>query len=135
MDLDHALRSHVEWKVTFRMAMFEQGTVDADCVGRDDCCELGKWFHGEGRTRFEGVESFEACLARHQEFHAEAGRIARAINAARYDEAAELMRPNSRYTLTSSALGHALVAMCEEVGCESQEQHHAGPGRERAGAE
>jgi methyl-accepting chemotaxis protein len=119
MDLDHALRAHVEWKVQFRLAIFEQGTVDAACVGRDDCCELGTWFHGEGRARFAGVASFEACVARHQEFHAEAGRVARAINAARYAEATELMRPDSAYTVTSSALGHALVVMCEEVDCAS----------------
>lgn len=115
MDLDHALESHVAWKVHFRMAIFDQGTVDAACVGRVDCCDLGRWLQGEGQARWGGLEAFGDCVARHREFHAAAGRIARAINGGRLEEASRLMRPSEGFTLSSAALGHALVGLLGAV--------------------
>lgn len=115
MDLDHALEAHVAWKVHFRMAILEQGTVDADCIGREDCCDLGRWLHGEGRARLGGLAAFAACVERHRAFHDAAGRIARAINAGRLEEAARLLRPSGAFTLGSAGLGNALVGLLEAV--------------------
>jgi hypothetical protein len=115
MDLDHALEAHVVWKVRFRMAILEQGSLDADCVGREDCCELGRWLQGEGRERLGGLPAFAECEARHREFHTAAGRVARAINAGRLLEASRLMRPSEAFTLRSAALGHALAGLLHAV--------------------
>lgn len=115
MDLDHALESHVAWKVGFRMAILQQGTVDAACVGREDCCELGLWLLGEGRTLCGAMEAFGTCLAAHQDFHREAGRVARAINAGRLEEASRLMKPSETFTRSSAALGNAISQLLQSA--------------------
>lgn len=109
MDLDHALEAHVLWKVKFRMAMLEQGAVDAEAAGRVDGCDLGRWLQTEGRERLGGLGAFAECEARHRDFHAAAGRVARAINAGRIEEASRLLKPSEAFTLGSAALGRAIV--------------------------
>ncbi len=109
MDLDHALEAHVMWKVKFRMAMLEQGSVDAEAAGRADGCELGRWLLTEGRERLGRLGAFAECEARHRDFHAAAGRVARAINSGRLEEASRLMKPSEAFTLGSAALGRALA--------------------------
>ncbi|MFN8010191.1 MAG: CZB domain-containing protein [Holophagaceae bacterium] len=109
MDLDHALEAHVLWKVRFRMAMLDQGSVDAEAAGGVVACDLGRWLQAEGRERLGGLVAFSECEARHRDFHAAAGRVARAINAGRLEEASRLLKPTETFTLSSAALGRAIV--------------------------
>lgn len=120
MDLDQAIEIHVGWKVKFRMAIFQKEPLDSDCIGREDCCELGKWLHGEAKARFDKLETYVACMARHKAFHEEAGRIACAINAAQYDEATELMKSSGPFARASSAVGLAISDLRNEVDSDSR---------------
>ncbi len=115
MDLDHALECHVAWKVKFRMAILEMGTVDAASVGREDGCDLGRWLLGEGLERWGVLPDFATCLAEHRSFHVAAGRIGRAINAGRLEEASRLLKPSEAFTRSSAALGNALVGLLKAV--------------------
>jgi hypothetical protein len=119
MDLDEAIKLHIQWKVKLRMAIFQKEPLDSDCIGRDDCCELGEWLHGEAKAKFYKLEAYAACLARHKAFHEEAGRIARAINAARYDEATELMKSSGPFARASSAVGLAISDLRNEMAADS----------------
>jgi len=50
MDLTQAIEKHSEWKAKFRSAISKHETMDADTISKDNCCELGKWLHGESQA-------------------------------------------------------------------------------------
>ena len=116
MDLDHAIQKHAEWKLRFRSAIAKHETLDAAAIGRDDCCELGKWLHGDARRLFGSLESYSACVSRHAVFHSEAGRVAQAVNARKYDAAEAMMDGSSTYVTASTAVGVAIVRLKKEAG-------------------
>ena len=115
MDLDHAIEKHAEWKMRLRAAIMRHETVDLATVAADDRCELGKWLHGEGRRLFGSLGGFLPCVARHAEFHAQAGKIAQAINAGRYAEAELMLNGNSPYANASSTVGAAILRLKKET--------------------
>jgi len=119
LDLDKAVEQHVEWKVRFRMAIFQKEPLDAACIGKDDCCELGNWLHGEAKSRFSSLGTYDACVARHKAFHEEAGKIARAINAAQYAEATEMLKSSAAFSKASSEVGLAIMAFKKEAAMAS----------------
>ncbi len=115
MDLEQALINHIEWKVKFRMAIFQKEPLDAVCIGKDDCCELGLWLQGEGKAKFGTLETYAKCVTRHGTFHDEAGKIASAINATRYGEATEMLKSSAPFARASSAVGLAIMDFRKEA--------------------
>ena len=116
MDLAQAVGKHAEWKVKLRKAMATGEHLDVPTISADHCCELGKWLHGEGRVKFHSRPSFPVCVSRHATFHAEAGKVARAINAKQFAEAETALEAATGYAGASSALGVALMHLKKE--CE-----------------
>lgn len=116
MDLHQAIEKHAEWKIKFRQAITDKGTMDAETILKDDCCELGKWLHGEAKSRFNNLSSYMECLIKHATFHIEAGKVAETINAKKYAEAETMIGPASPYTAASSAVRHAILHLKHEAG-------------------
>jgi hypothetical protein len=81
MNLDNAAIAHAQWRAKFRAAIANAETMDSAAIGRDDCCELGKWIHGEAKIQLVTKPEFTALLEKHRAFHVEAGKVAKAINA------------------------------------------------------
>jgi methyl-accepting chemotaxis protein len=119
MDLEQAVKEHVEWKVKFRMAIFQKEPLDAACIEKDDCCTLGMWLHSGAKAKFGKLQTYAKCVARHKAFHDEAGKIAYAINAAQYDEATGMLKSSSPFARASSAIGLAIMALKEEAAVTS----------------
>ena len=115
MDLSTAIEHHAAWKIRFRSAIAKQEAIDARNIGDDRCCELGKWLHGEGKTRFGTLPSHDTCVQRHAAFHTEAAKIAQAINARRFAEAEALLGSGSAYGNVSSAVGVALLQLKKDA--------------------
>ncbi len=115
MDLNHAIEKHVEWKLRFRSAIAKHETMDADTIGKDNRCELGKWLHGEARVLFSGLQSYPPCVERHAQFHAEAARVAQAINQKRYAEAEAMLGGETPYADASTAVGGAIMRLKREA--------------------
>ena len=104
MDLDTAIQKHAEWKMKFRSAMSQHESMDAATIAKDNCCELGKWLHGDGKTKFGKLSSHGGCVSSHAAFHVEAGKVAQAINAKKYTEAVAVCNDligNSSYAVAS----------------------------------
>lgn len=116
MDLNQAIQKHAEWKLKFRSAMSKQETLDAGAIEKDNCCELGKWLHGEARTQFGGLKSYGSCVTRHAAFHKEAAKVARAINAKRFNEAEAMLGNGSTYSSCSTAVGVAILELRKNAG-------------------
>ena len=115
MDLNEAIGKHAEWKMKFRSAISKQETMDASTISKDNCCELGKWLHGEAKAKFGALTSHSTCVAKHASFHVEAGKVAQAINSKKYAEAEAMMNAGTPYTAASSAVGVAIMQLKKEA--------------------
>jgi hypothetical protein len=116
MDLDNAIGKHAEWKLKLRAAIAKKESLDAAAIASDDVCELGQWLHGEANVKFGRLPSHAECVSKHAAFHVEAGKVAAAINAARYDRASEMLALGSGYTTTSTAVGMAIMHLKKAAG-------------------
>ncbi len=115
MNLDDAAKKHAEWKLKFRTAINTKATMDVATIQADNSCDLGKWLHGDGRTRFGAKPNFQRLLAKHAEFHRAAGKIATAITAGQYELAARMLENGTEYTQASTAVGVAIIALKNEI--------------------
>ncbi|MBX3609677.1 MAG: CZB domain-containing protein [Hydrogenophaga sp.] len=115
MDLESSVAKHGEWKMKLRGAINRQETLDATSIGSDHRCELGQWLHGDARKQYGSLKSYATCVARHAEFHAEAGKVAKAINAKRFGEAETMIGAGSAYAQASSAASVAILALKKEA--------------------
>lgn len=115
MNLDSAIQKHMEWKVKFRTAISKQEQMDAVTIGKDNCCELGKWLHGEGKTHCRNLASYATTLSKHAAFHVEAGKIAITINAKKYTEAEAMLAGSSPFSTISSEVGILLMRLKKEA--------------------
>lgn len=110
MNLDESIQKHAEWKLKFRSAIGRKEQMDAETIGKDNCCQLGAWLYGEGKKQYSAKPEFLGIVQKHKAFHVEAGKIARLINNQQYDLAEKEMGTGTPYSQASSAVGAAIVA-------------------------
>lgn len=115
MDLTHASQAHADWKVKLRLAISKRERLDIITIKADNCCELGKWLHGEARTRYSTLKSYAECKQRHASFHQEAGAVAEAINRGDYAKAEQMLDAGTPYAAASSAVGSAILGLKKEA--------------------
>lgn len=108
MDFDSAVSAHVEWKQKLRSAMASKSQLDAASISKDNCCPLGKWLHGEARSKFAAIPAYRECVEAHAGFHREAGRIAGLINQNRHADAEASLASGTVYANASTG---AVVAI------------------------
>lgn len=115
MNLESAIGKHAEWKMKFRNAISKQAQLDAVTIAKDNCCDLGVWLHGEGKTKYGKLASYVECVRNHSAFHLEAGKVASAINAKKYAEAEAMIDGGTIYAKTSSAVGVSVMHLKKEA--------------------
>jgi hypothetical protein len=115
MDLENAVAKHAEWKTKFRGAITKQEQMDASTISKDNCCDLGKWLHGEAKSKFSALNSYKDCVTKHALFHTEAGKVASAINSRKYSEAESMINAGTIYASASSAVGVAILKLKKEA--------------------
>lgn len=115
MDLDSAIGAHGEWKVKLRHAIARKEKVDVATIAADHQCALGKWLHGEARSKYGTLKSYTNCVHKHAEFHREAGKVAAAINAEQYSQAEAMLAGGTAYAAASSAIGGAVLGLRKEA--------------------
>lgn len=103
------------WKIKFRVAMQKREQLDEDCIARDNCCDLGKWLHGDAVFKYAQLPSYTTCVQRHAEFHREAAQVANAINKGEFARAETLLAATSSYSGASGAVAVALGKLRREV--------------------
>lgn len=115
MDLDNAIAKHSEWKTKFRVAITKKESLDAATISKDNCCDLGKWLYGDGKSNFSALTSFKDAVTKHAAFHSEAGKVATAINNQKYAEAEAMIGSGTSYSAASTAVGVALNKLKKEA--------------------
>ena len=116
MNLDEAVKKHIEWRAKFRLAIVKKEQMDAATISKDNCCEVGKWLHGEGKSRWAGKPEFQRALDRHKAFHAEAGKVAQLINAQKYTEADAAIGNGTAFENVSKEVSTALILLKKAAG-------------------
>ncbi|MGZ4980401.1 MAG: methyl-accepting chemotaxis protein [Methylobacter sp.] len=116
IDLDSALQKHAEWKVKFRTAISHNDNLDVATISKDNCCDFGKWLHGNTKLHLGHLDSFSECVSKHAAFHVEAGKVAQAINDKRHQEANTMINnADSAFIAASSAVGIAIMRLKKDV--------------------
>ncbi|MBN9627879.1 MAG: chemotaxis protein [Acidovorax sp. SCN 65-28] len=115
INLDTAIQAHANWRAKLRTAVTQKERLDADTVGRDDCCELGQWLHGAGSSQYGGKPSFVNLLDAHRQFHEEAGKVARMINQGAYDHAEKQLANDTAFSRASQKVATAVIQLAKEL--------------------
>jgi methyl-accepting chemotaxis protein len=111
MDFEAAIQRHAEWKTKFRSAIAQHQALDPVIISKDNYCELGKWLHREGKTKFGNLSSHADCVSIHAAFHAEAGKVAQTINAKNYVEAESMLESGTTYTNAADKIAAAIMKL------------------------
>ena len=115
INFDNAIQAHANWRSKLRTAAMRKEQMDADTAGRDDCCELGKWLHGVGKSQHDGKPSFVELLSAHREFHQEAGKVARTINQGANDVAEKMLESDTGFSRASNQVTRLIVQLRGEL--------------------
>jgi Chemoreceptor zinc-binding domain len=115
MNLESATAKHAEWKLKFRAAIMNNETLDTVTIAKDNCCDLGKWLYGEGKSKFSGLSSYNECVSKHAVFHSEAAKVAVAISLRKYAEAEAMLASGTGYSAASSAVGVAILKLKKDA--------------------
>lgn len=116
MDLDLAIAKHTEWKTRLLAAITNNETLDTATIAKDNCCDLGKWLHGDARVQFGTLASHANCVTQHAKFHIEASKVAAAINTKKYTDAQTMLAPGTAYSYASSAVQLAILNLKTQAG-------------------
>ena len=111
VDLDAAMEKHAEWKVKLRSAIVNRGQLDAATIAKDDCCQLGQWLHGAGKSKLGKKPEFQSLVALHKVFHAEAGKVSDLINKKKYAEAERSLGSGTNFANASVSVRNAIAAL------------------------
>lgn len=123
--LDSALYAHQQWKVKLREAVQSGEQLDIETIRRDDCCDLGKWLHSEGRTHFGHSPEFVKLLATHYDFHLITSVVARIINSKDYDQAKAMLEGSSQFASASADVAMAIMRLKAAIAAISSSAEHA----------
>lgn len=116
MHLDNAAAAHALWKTKLRAAIAKHEQLDIVTLSRDDCCELGQWLHGEGKSAYGHLGAHGHCMHKHLDFHGEVTKVARMVNAGRFTEAQRMLDIGSGFAKASSALSVAFLRLRKDAG-------------------
>jgi hypothetical protein len=97
-DLQAFISAHLQWKARLRDAIRVGETFDVGQVRRDDCCPLGQWLHGSGRSTWGQRPAFTALLEQHARFHVEAARVAEVANRGNQTEVQRLLEAGGAFS-------------------------------------
>lgn len=120
INLDNAIKAHADWRQKLRTAATRQEKLDAKTISRDDCCEMGKWLHGSGGTKFGGEATFMQLIKEHKDFHSEAGKVAGVVNQGDGEKAVQMLGSGTGFARTSNEVSRLIVQLKRETGRTTQ---------------
>ena len=116
MNLDNAVETHAQWKTKLRTAIAKREQLYVVTLSRDDCCELGEWLYGPGGARYGKLAAHADCVHKHKVFHAEVSKVAKAVNAQKFDAADSMLNSGTAYAKASSDLSVSFLRLRKEAG-------------------
>lgn len=114
MDFDEAIKAHTFWKVTLRWMINGQRPLDAEKLGCDYACELGRWIHGDG-LEYRQFSAYQKLVREHSRFHAMAAEVAGCIAAGDSTAALRMLGDSGAFSLASAQTIAAIHQLRREV--------------------
>jgi len=115
INLDNAIKAHADWRSKLRAAATRHEQLDAETISRDNCCEMGKWLHGAGASRFGGRPTFVELIDAHQRFHLEAGKVARTVNEGDGAQATQMLESGTGFSQASNEVSRLIIQLKGEL--------------------
>ena len=115
INLDNAIQAHADWRTKLRTAAINGEKLDADTISRDDCCEIGKWLHGAGNSKYGSKPTFVSLIAGHKVFHKEAGKVAQAVNQGAGAQAEQMLDSGTGFSRASIEVGRLIMQLKQEI--------------------
>jgi methyl-accepting chemotaxis protein len=101
--------SHHDWVKTFRTSISNKEKLNVPAISKDNRCELGQWLHSDHvRPHVSHLPRYQDCVTKHAVFHREAGKVAKLINAKKYDDALQALNYPSNFNHASNAVLSAI---------------------------
>lgn len=113
--LDNALYAHQRWKVKLKEAVESGEQLDVEKIRRDDCCDLGKWLHSDGRAKYGHTPEFIKLFDTHEEFHLITSVVAMIINVKEYKRAKAMLEGSSQFSSASTDVALAIFRLKSAV--------------------
>jgi hypothetical protein len=113
MDLSTAISAHAQWKTKLRSAAERREPLNVATISADNCCELGKWLHGEAKAKYGSLPAYKECLTSHARFHSAAGEVAAKVNQSQFNES--LIGAGSPFGAASSLVSTAIIHLKKEA--------------------
>lgn len=113
MDFDEAIKAHTYWKVTLRWMINGQRPLDAEKLGCDHDCELGRWIHGDGREYCQ-FSAYQTLVREHSRFHAIAAEVAGCIATGDSALAMQMLGDSGAFSVASAQT----IAAIRQLRCE-----------------
>jgi hypothetical protein len=107
-------RAHAEWMAELREFIYGNGDMEPERVARDDLCELGAWFYGEGK-RYRHLEEYDNARQIHAALHRHAAHVVTLVRAGRRTEAAALVAPGGPLRNESAALIRSFARLNRKI--------------------
>lgn len=108
--------SHAYWKEKLCNAIWNKETLDIKEIVKDDSCDLGLWLHsGEKHPHIAHLQSYRDLMIKNAEFHIQASKVAKHVNAKNYGAALRLIKCASAFEYASTAVISAIFCLKKEA--------------------
>lgn len=115
MDFDDAVATHSKWKRKIRRSLAKHdGGLSPSEVSLDHKCVLGEWIYGEGAS-YSSLPEYAKLKYEHARFHRVAAELVKRANSGESVDAEMAPCSNSDFSISSSAIVIAIVAMKERL--------------------
>ena len=122
MTFDDAVNSHSEWKRKLHAYVSKpDGSMNADEVGSNHKCKLGRWIRGEGR-KYAGFPEFAKLIVEHTRFHKAAADIVRRADRGQDVSFEFAVGAGSEFSLASSAVVLVIMDLKRRQEMQSRQQ-------------
>jgi len=75
VDFEGAKKAHAAWKIKLRDFLDGKGSFNAEEVGRNDKCALGKWLHSPQMRQYSHLPQLSELESAHTAFHKQAQKV------------------------------------------------------------
>lgn len=77
LSMKGALENHAAWKIRLKDLLDGNSSepIDINMAACDDCCAVGKWLNGTGKSQFGHLPEYDGLRMTHANFHLTAGEI------------------------------------------------------------
>ena len=120
IDFMAAIEAHIRWKMC--LENYIDGTttekLDAEVVGKDNQCPLGKWIYGIGGEKYDANPLFQEIRAIHADFHTCSAGIMHQADGGDKEGAIEALHRGEHYKLSQRIKGKLARLHVELKGTE-----------------